>query len=140
MDGILCHCPAGADPGGHQLGSLPDCEAPTIKRGTYSRPEVGSIHAYGAHVRLEKLDARGTCPDCGKPRVRVKPHEVRTTDRPDLHDLMPGVVVAIRPALAAHKTLDGLPCSGAGKVPAETRYRSVALEKMIRDFGEESVA
>jgi hypothetical protein len=91
---------------------------------------------------LTALDARGTCPDCGRSGVPVKRSEVRTTDRPDLHDLRAGAVVAIRPALARHKTpgRGGKPCPGAGKVPAETGYRSAHLAEMVRDFGAESVA
>jgi hypothetical protein len=161
MDGLLCHCRM--NPDGHEPGSVLDCEAPKIAKGSHvSRSGTNGVEVRpggGAYVaaagasgldkiidryaveesfRRQKLDARGTCPDCGK-TVRVQRVEVRVTDRPDLHDLHPGVVVAIRPALAAHKVKAGA-CSGVGKVPAETRYRSIALDKMIRDFGPESVA
>jgi hypothetical protein len=134
-DGLLCHCRV--NPDGHAPGSVLDCEAPTIKHGTYSRPEVGGI-GYGAPTS----GVRGTCPDCGRTGVTVKRYEVCTTDAPDVHDLMPGALVAVRPALAAHKTpgRDGKPCAGAGKVPAETRYRSTQLDAMLRDFGPKSVA
>jgi hypothetical protein len=135
VDEILCHCQI--NPDGHAPGSVLDCEAPKITQGSYSRPQVG-----GTDGRRTWTSTVGTCPDCGRTGVRVTRYVVRTTDRPDVHDLNPGAVVAIRPALAVHKTpgRGGVPCAGAGKVPAETRYRSVQLDAMLRDFGVESVA
>jgi hypothetical protein len=134
-DEVLCHCRV--NPDGHEPGSVLDCEAPVIRPGSYSRTQVGGV-GYS-----RPTGARGTCPDCGRTGVTVKRHEVRTTDAPDVHDLVPGALVAIRPALAAHKTpgRGSKPClTGEGKVPAETRYRSTALDAMVRDFGSAAVA
>lgn len=139
LDEVLCHCSAGAD--GHELRAVPDCTAPEIKPRSYARPPIERIAVGGnsqREIRVNTTTARGTCPVCGKAGVRVRRAEVLTADRPDLHDLMPGVLIAVRPALAEHKVA-GAVCRGSGQVPAETRYRSAQLEKMLADFGPDSV-
>jgi hypothetical protein len=133
MDGLLCHCWP-EDETGHPLTEC-GTKIPTRLPGW---PEIkrASNGPYG--INLSQVKPRGTCPVCGK-NAPVKRIEVRTTDRPDVHDLMPGVLVAIHPGMAPHK-FKGAQCAGTGQVPAETRYRSAQLEAMLRDFGKESVA
>lgn len=132
MSELLCHCDG--DHLGHELGAGLEC--PRIRPGRWLRPEIVRIGEY-AHINLARVDARGTCPACRR-NVRVVRIQVVTADRPDLHPLMPGVTLAGHPGMASHKD-GGRTCDGVGQVPLETRYRSVTLEKMIRDFGSDSV-
>jgi hypothetical protein len=127
LDALLCHCDH--DPDGHELA---DCGT-TVKSGSYGRDKIRGLG--------DSTGATGTCPKCERTGVKVRRAKIVTSDRRDLHPLIVGVVVAIRPALAPHKTPGraGGPCEGAGELPAETRWHSAAYDAMVHDCGLDAV-
>ena len=136
FDEILCHCRI--NPDGHAPGSVLDCEAPKITRGTYARPAVGS--AYDSEVKVLRhgaLDARGTCSKCGKAGVRVKRVETRAVFPNGRQSVD---LLNVAPLLVEHKH-KGAVCPGSGEVPAETRHTpGRELASWVEAHGPESVA
>ena len=137
FDEILCHCRI--NPDGHAPGSVLDCEAPKITRGTYARPAVGS--GYDSEVKVLRhgaLGARGTCSKCGKSGVQVK--RVETIGRTPGTKAGTGPVLNVAPLLVEHKH-KGAVCPGSGEAPAETRYTPGRdLASWVEVHGPESVA
>lgn len=128
---VLCHCEGDMD--GHEPGTG-GCVS-TVKAGNYFRPQVG-----GSGGRASTVGATGTCPKCQRPDVKVRRAKIVFAGHPDL--MLPvGAVVAIRPAIGAHRTpgRGGEVCEGRDELPAETRWRSAMLDAMVRDFGADSV-
>jgi len=126
MNEILCHC--GGDEGGHELA---ECGTKLTTRRVGVWPEIPRLGEY-EHVNLAKLDARGTCPVCHRPGLRVRRVEVyrdfegeRRAGRylpPVTNPAKPrGTPLEIRPGMAPHE-IKGVECAGSGQVPAETRY------------------
>ena len=128
---LLCHCEV--DAAGHVPGEGA-CPV-VIKPGKYGRaplPGTGGATSYAG--------ATGTCPKCERPGVKVRRAKVVTTDQAG--DLSVGVLVALRPALAAHRVpgRGGGQCEGAGELPVETRWRSTQCDAIVRDYGPAAVA
>lgn len=137
---LLCHCADDRD--GHAPAAA--CAAP-VKTGKYRRdPLPGScgVTSYGlTGPPAGTTGATGTCPTCTRTGIKVRRAEVVTSNRRDLHNFPVNIVIAIRPALAPHRTpgRSGTPCEGAGLVPTETRWRATALEAILRDYGPDAV-
>jgi hypothetical protein len=77
--------------------------------------------------------ARGTCPECGRPDVTVRRHQVKAGKVP----------LGVEPQLAAHQVhrRRGVACPGAGRPPAELRFvPSQLVVDWIAVHGRESVA
>ena len=122
-EGLLCHCDD--DKAGHPLGDGLAC--PKLTRTSVGFPEIHTIGEYN-HVNLARVDARGTCPVCHKPGVRVKRVQVFSSyhlgrrQEPEINPrVQRGNALEIRPGMAPHK-IKGVECAGTGQVPAETRY------------------
>lgn len=133
---LRCHC--ADDEAGHSLGADGCAEKPLTVRASTDWPQLPTATRAGHGYAFP---AAGTCSACGREGVKVTLREIHVADRPDLHDIVPGITIAGRPELAPHRRpgRGRGPCHGAGQVPSELRWRSRAFDAMVRDFGAESI-
>lgn len=132
-DELLCHC--GDDVDGHALGDR-ECLVAVKSGARLGMPRIPSHLTDAGEFTAAGLGARGTCPECSKPGVRVQRAEIRGV----VHVGRKGPLLGVEPRIAPHKA-EGTPCPGAGRVPAETRFTpSREIASWIAVHGTEALA
>lgn len=128
---VLCHC--GGDDRGHPLADERCTE--TVKAGTYAPAPHPSVVGELGGMRAQVT--HGTCPEC-KRRTRVVRIETRV-HTPGMNTSRPGALAQIAPGMAPHRHA-GTDCPGAGRVPAETKYKpGRVLAELKRELGANAV-